>query len=114
MVVTHERFQEQARLPSRELLWYALGSAPSGIGLLAWNYLVFYYNQIVGLSGSFIGTAAFLISVFDAITDPVVGTVSDRTRGRLGRRHPFMLWAAIPSALTFYWMFALPSGLSIT
>ena len=113
-IVTDAVGRDRARLPSREVLWYSLGSAPGGIGLLAWNYLVFYYIQIVGLSGSLIGTAALLISVFDAVTDPVVGAISDRTRGRLGRRHPYLLLASIPSALTFYWMFALPSGVSIT
>ena len=61
---------------------------PNGIFVLAWSYLVFYYNQVVGLPGSAIGAAALIASVFDALTDPIVGTISDRTRSRLGRRHP--------------------------
>ena len=86
---------------------------PNGIFVLAWSYLVFYYNQVVGLPGSAIGAAALIASVFDALTDPIVGTISDRTRSRLGRRHPYLLWAAIPSALMFYLMFALPAGFSL-
>lgn len=101
-------------LSDLELRWYALGSISAGIHVLAWNYLVFYYNQVVGLPGSFIGVAALAASVFDAFTDPAVGTISDRTRSRLGRRHLYLFLAAIPSALTFYWMFALPEGLGST
>ena len=90
----------KARLSTAELCWYASGAIPGGIGVLAWNYLVFYYNQVVGLPGSYIGVAALLASVFDALTDPAVGTISDRTRSRWGRRHPYLLFSALPSALT--------------
>jgi Na+/melibiose symporter-like transporter len=101
------------RLTTRELSWYALGSVPGGIGVLAWNYLVFYYNQVLGIPGSLIGIAAFANSLFDAFTDPVVGTISDGTRSRFGRRHLFLLLSAVPSALTFYLMFWVPPGLSL-
>ncbi len=105
--------QPDARLSNAEVGWYALGSAPWGIGVLAFNYLVFYYNQVIGMPASYIGVGALLVTVFDALTDPVVGVISDRTRGRLGRRHPFLLWAAVPSALTFYLMWAMPPGFSL-
>jgi Na+/melibiose symporter-like transporter len=102
-----------ARLSARELAWYASGSIPAGIGVLAWNYLVFYYNQVLGIPGAVIGIAALLNSVFDALTDPIAGTISDRTRGRWGRRHPFLFLAAVPSALTFVLMFWVPPGFSL-
>jgi len=92
--------------------WYAAGSVPGGIGLLAWNYLVFYYNQVLGISGAAIGLAALLVSLFDAVTDLAVGAASDRTRSRWGRRHPYLFLAAVPSALAFYAMFWVPAGLS--
>jgi GPH family glycoside/pentoside/hexuronide:cation symporter len=101
-------------LGQRELAWYAVGSIPGGIGVLAWNYLVFYYNQVLGIPGTLIGIAAFANSVFDALTDPAVGMISDGTRSRFGRRHLFLFLAAVPSALTFYLMFWVPPGFSLT
>jgi Na+/melibiose symporter-like transporter len=103
----------QARLGRRELNWYAVGSIPGGINLLAWNYLIFYYNQVLGIPGTLIGIAAFANSVFDALTDPMVGTISDGTRSRFGRRHVFLFLAAVPSALTFYLMFWAPPEFSL-
>ena len=100
------------KLTGRELNWYALGSLPGGVGALGVTYLVFYYNQVLGLPGSVIGIGAAICSVFDALTDPFAGALSDRTRSRLGRRHPFLLAAAIPSAFTFYLIWDPPSGLS--
>ena len=100
-------------LSSRELRWYALGFAPVGINILGWNYLVFYYNQVIGLPAAAIGVAAVFVSVFDAVTDPAVGILSDRTRSRWGRRHPYLFFVAIPYALGFYLIWALPPGLSV-
>ncbi len=101
-------------LNRRELAWYALGSAPGGIGVAGWNFMVFYYNQLLGISGTAIGVAALFVSVFDAVTDPAAGAISDRTRGRLGRRHPYMLWSALPIAVSFYLIWNPPAGLSMT
>lgn len=101
-------------LPRRELQWYALGSLPAGVNALGYSYLVFYYNQVLGIPGSAIGIAAVVISFFDAITDPVAGAISDRSTGRLGRRHGFLLWSALPMALCFYLTWAPPAGMGMT
>jgi len=50
--------------------------------------------------------------MFDAITDPLAGSLSDNWRSRLGRRHPFMFVAALPLAISFYFLFSPPAGLS--
>ena len=57
--------------------------------------------------------AAFLIaSVFDAVSDPLAGALSDGVRTRWGRRHPFMFLSALPLAVCFYLMYQPPRGLS--
>lgn len=98
----------------REVHWYALGSLPGGVGALGFTYIVFYYNQVLGIPASLIGLGAALVSLFDAVTDPVVGAVSDRSRSRWGRRHGYLLWSAIPAGLVFYFIWAPPSGLELT
>lgn len=75
---------------------------------------MFYYNQVLGLSGTLSGTAVFIAVLFDALSDPLVGSLSDTTRSRWGRRHPYMYAAALPFAASFYYLFAPPDGLSET
>jgi GPH family glycoside/pentoside/hexuronide:cation symporter len=91
---------------------FGLGSYAEGIKGGAFSYfLLFYYNQALGLSGSLAGGALAIALVFDAVSDPLVGSISDRHRSRWGRRHPFMYGSAIPFALMFYLVFVPPQGL---
>jgi Na+/melibiose symporter-like transporter len=97
---------------SRSVLsWYCLGALPGGVGLTAGTFIVFYYNQVLGVPGATIGLAIMAASIFDAITDPIAGAISDRTQSRFGRRHPYMLACAIPLGIVFYLLWVPPSGL---
>jgi Na+/melibiose symporter-like transporter len=92
---------------------YGVGQGADGIKTAAFStFLFFYYNQVLGLSGSLAGMAALLALVVDAITDPMIGQISDRFNSRWGRRHPFMLAGAIPFAAAMIALFSPPSGLS--
>jgi Na+/melibiose symporter-like transporter len=94
-------------------LFFGSGSISEGIKNTAFNtFLLFYYNQVLGLSGTLSGVALFLALCVDAITDPLVGSISDNHHGRFGRRHPFMYASAIPMAGCFYLLFNPPSDLS--
>jgi Na+/melibiose symporter-like transporter len=73
-------------------LGYGVGQTSSGVKNAAFAiFLFFYFNQVLGLSGSLAGMASLLALIVDAITDPMVGQLSDRYKSRWGRRHPFML-----------------------
>ena len=74
-------------------------------------FLFFYYNQVLGLSGTMAGLALFIALCIDAVTDPIIGSLSDGWRSRWGRRHPFMYLSAIPLAIAFYYLFSPPDGL---
>ncbi|HBV25332.1 MAG TPA: hypothetical protein DEB44_05315, partial [Acidimicrobiaceae bacterium] len=80
------------------------------IGL--YSLLLFYYQQVVGLSGTLTGLALGIALFFDGVTDPAVGSLSDRIQGRYGRRHPVMAGAAIPLAIAFFFLFYPPDGLA--
>ena len=96
-------------------LSYGIGQAAEGIKNNAFNlFLLFYYVQVHGLSASLAGGALFIALCFDAVSDPVVGYLSDSWRSRWGRRHPFMYASAIPLAVSFYFTFVPPDGLSQT
>jgi Na+/melibiose symporter-like transporter len=96
---------------SRRTVWfYALGQAAEGIKNYAFTtFLLFYYTSVIGLSGSLAGAALMLALVFDAVTDPIVAVLSDRTHSRWGRRHPYIVFSALPLGAFFYLTFVPPS-----
>ena len=71
-------------------------------------FLMFYYNQVLGLPGSLAGTAIFIAMMIDAACDPLIGFLSDNTRTRIGRRHPYMYGAAIPVAIVYFFIWHPP------
>ena len=92
---------------------YAIGAAAeSGIAMAfnAFNFL--FYTTVLGLSGTLAGLAVTIALVFDAISDPLVGSISDRWRSPRGRRHPFLYAAPVPMALFFVAIYSPPEGLS--
>jgi Na+/melibiose symporter-like transporter len=94
-------------------LSYGIGQLSDGVKQSAFStFLFFYYNQVLGLSGSLAGSAALLALLVDAITDPMVGQISDRFHSRWGRRHPFMLAGAIPFGLAIVALFSPPAALT--
>jgi Na+/melibiose symporter-like transporter len=72
-------------------------------------YVLFYYKQVLGLSGTLTGLAIALSVVWDAVSDPLVGAWSDKLHSRWGRRHPPMIGSVIPLALCFIALFSPPA-----
>lgn len=94
----------------RPILIYS--QAQTGLNLcitLIGLHLLYFYTDRKGLSPALAGLAFFIALVLDAVTDPLVGNISDRARFRSGRRRPFFL-AAIPMAL-FYFLLLSPPDL---
>ena len=85
------------KLPFITKVAFGVGSMGEIVFLGMFNtFISIYYNQAIGLSNSLIGTAIMVAILGDAISDPIVGMISDRWRSRLGRRHPFLFAAPIP------------------
>lgn len=88
-------------------LAYGVGSVPYAAKEAAFGtFVLFFYTQVLGLSGSLTGLAIFLSVVWDAISDPMVGAWSDRLKTRWGRRHPAMIIGALPLAASFVLIFS--------
>ncbi len=106
---------EAGRLPVNTKLAFGVGSAAESIALYSVSsFAMLFYNQVLGVPAHLAGLAISASLVFDAISDPLVGSWSDRTRSRLGRRHPYMFAAPVPIALSLYAIFNPPSGLGQT
>ena len=100
-------------LPLRTKLWYTLGQLGEGIKNESFSYfLLFYYTNVLDLSGTLAGLAYLISMAVDAVADPMMGVLTDRTRSRLGRRHPWIFASALPLAVSLYLVFAPPAGLS--
>ena len=85
---------------------FGFGQIAEGIKTCVFGtFLLLYYNQVLGLSGDLAGLAIFIALIFDAVTDPIAGSVSDRWRSSQGRRHPFMYASAVPLAICFSALF---------
>ena len=86
---------------------YSIGSIPNGIKTDTFTFfLLFFYSNIIGLNPALAGTAIFIALCVDAITDPLMGTISDRTNSYIGRRHPFMFISFIPMSVGYILLFA--------
>ncbi|MDR1903099.1 MAG: MFS transporter [Treponema sp.] len=67
-----------------------------------------YLTDTAGLAAAFAGTAVMMGKLWDAVTDPVMGYISDRTRSRWGRRRPYLLFGAVPMFLSMWLFFTAP------
>lgn len=99
----------------RTRVFYGVGSIAEGTKETAFNvFLLFYYNNVLGLSGTLAGLAIFLALCVDALVDPLIGSLSDKTRSRWGRRHPYMYAAILPMLPLFWLVFSPPADLGQT
>lgn len=90
----------------RERICFGLGDASVNVFMgVTTMFLSIYYTDVFGLSPAFIGVLFLSIRFVDAITDPLVGALTDRFVGKLGRYRTWMKWAAVPYALSLLAVF---------
>lgn len=101
--------ERSGRVPFRTQIFQGVGALPDTFKTFAINtFLLLYYNQVLGLPALHVSGAMFIALLVDAVTDPMVGSYSDRFRSRLGRRHPFMYASALPLGICCCFLFAPP------
>jgi GPH family glycoside/pentoside/hexuronide:cation symporter len=89
---------------------YGIGGGVYAIKEAAYNtFILLFYVQVLGLSGLVTGAVIAISLLWDAVSDPLVGSWSDRLRSRYGRRHPFMVYSTLPIAIGFIGLFAPPA-----
>jgi len=98
-------------IPWWRMAAYGLPALPLSIVGLPLNvYLPSLYTAGLGLSLSTVGLVLLAVRLSDVVTDPLVGTLSDRTRGRLGRRRPWILAALPIGGPALWYLFVPPEG----
>ncbi len=96
-------------LPTRLKAMWATGAfgvaiLMNGISALA----LFYFVSVLGIPAAAAGFIVFLSKIYDAVSDPLTGWLSDRTESSQGRRRPYLFWGAWVSAGSFFMVFAVP------
>ncbi|MFP2516270.1 glycoside-pentoside-hexuronide (GPH):cation symporter [Buttiauxella agrestis] len=100
---------ESGKLSIKEKIGYGMGDAGCNIIFGAIMLFVnYFYTDIFGLAPALVGVMLLSIRVIDAITDPIMGAIADRTQTRWGRFRPWILWMAAPFAFFSYLMFTTP------
>jgi GPH family glycoside/pentoside/hexuronide:cation symporter len=96
-------------LPLREYIGYALGDTASNLFFVTFNiFLVYYYVDVWAIPAASITFMMLATRLWDAVNDPMMGLIADRTNTRWGKFRPYLLWGAIPYGVCGYLMFAGP------
>ena len=92
-----------------EKIGYGFGDMSSSMFWKIFSYyLPFFYSNIFGLSLAHAGTLVLVTKLYDAVSDPVMGLIADRTNTRWGKYRPYLLWIAIPFAVAGILAFFTP------
>ncbi|WP_281558364.1 MFS transporter [Thalassomonas sp. RHCl1] len=93
----------------REKIAYGLGDTASNIIFqTVMMFLLLFYTDVMGLSPATVGTMFLVVRIFDAVTDPLMGNIADRTKSRWGQFRPYLLWLALPFAIISILAFTTP------
>lgn len=101
------------KLSFREKAGYSLGDA--GANFVFQMMIIFqtaFYTDVMGISAVAVGWMLLLVRFSDAITDPIMGAIADRTDTKWGKFRPWLIWSAIPFAILFWAAYTVPAGLS--
>ncbi len=105
---------DSQKLSIKEKIGYSLGDAASNIFFQTFIlFITFFYTDVFGLSAAAIGTMFLVTKIWDAVNDPMMGMLADRTNTRWGKFRPYLLWFAIPLGILGVLTFTTPD-LSIT
>ncbi|HRX43373.1 MAG TPA: MFS transporter, partial [Clostridia bacterium] len=77
-------------------------------------FFLIYLTDVIGIRPALAGSVVLIGKIWDAVTDPLVGHISDNTRSRLGRRRFYLATFALPLGISFFFLWALPQGMSET
>ena len=96
--------------PGRKIAYAAPAYALAVIGIPVYVYMPKFYTDVVGINVAMLGYILFSVRIFDAVTDPVIGYLSDRTVTRFGRRRPYIAVGSFFIAAAMFLLFNPPQA----
>ena len=98
------------KLTGRQKAAFGIGAVGKDmVYALSSSYIMYYYQDIIGLSAAFVGLILMIARVFDAINDPFMGILVAKTRSRWGRFRPWLVSGTVLNAFVLYAMFTAPN-----
>lgn len=102
----------EKHLSVREKAAYGIGAVGKDmVYAFVSGFLMYYYNTVLGISATFIGLLFMAARVFDALNDPCMGVIVEKTHTRFGKFRPWLFIGTLLNSLILYAMFAVPNGL---
>ena len=99
------------RLSIKEKIGYSLGDTASNIYFQTFIlFLLYFYTDVFGLPAAAVGTMFLITRIWDAVNDPIMGTIADRTNTRWGKFRPYILILALPFAIMGVITFTTPDS----
>ena len=95
-----------------QLLYGFPALALTAAGVSVYVFITRFYADCIGVSLSVIGAVILGSRIWDAVIDPAIGSLADRTRSRLERRRAWLLYSLLPFSLALFALFAPPASLS--
>lgn len=100
------------KLSAGEKISYGLGAVGKDmVYMLSAGYILYYYQDVLGVSAIAMGMILMAARVFDAFNDPVMGVIVAKTKTKWGKFRPWLLIGTILNAIVLYLMFAAPPSL---
>ncbi len=96
----------------KKIAYAAPAYALAVVGIPIYVYIPKFYTDIVGINVMIMGYVLLSVRIFDAITDPAIGFISDRTKTPFGRRRPYIAVGSFFVALSMYFLFNPPEASS--
>ena len=96
----------------RRVAWF-YGAGGLGCAAKGWpisSFLMLYYHEVLGLSAVAVSLVLLIVTICDAIFDPMIGHLSDQLRGRCGRRLPLMTASIVPVTISFVLLWNPPTA----
>src|SRR5271157_12894 len=98
------------RISLKEKIAYSFGDAASNFYWKTFEFfLMIFYTDVFGISAAAVGTMLLVTRMADAVADPVMGAIADRTKTRWGHFRPYVLWFALPLAVAGVLTFTTPN-----
>jgi len=101
--------QEAKTCSTAGMVTYSFGACTEAIIMNTFfGFAMLYYTMALGLSPGNAGMAAFIAGLWDAVSDPIMGHISDNTRSRFGKRHPYLVGGGVGMVLSFFFIWYVP------
>ena len=101
--------EQKQKLTGKAKFSYALGAVGKDmVYMLSASYVLYYFQDIMGVSAIAMGTILLVARVFDAFNDPIMGVIVAKTKTKWGKFRPWLLIGTLTNAVVLYLMFAAP------